>query len=123
MYILKTFTGGNYEITEEQNLKLKSKSLGQNVEIDGRVIRCSNIAEIIPIEEYYQQNPNKRPQTQQYKDYTSNTITNALKGMTKVKRDRALKKIIEGFEKHFDGREIPFKSRKMLNYFIRKANS
>ena len=61
-YAVISFTGSHYLITQDQEKKLSMINKNDNIDINGAIVRGSNIAEIIPIQEYYKQYPEKRPE-------------------------------------------------------------
>jgi len=111
-YAMITFTGGHYMITEQQNEMLKKMNLSEKIVINNSVIHTKNIAEIMPIGQYYETFPDKRP-VENYKNFSN--INETLQSFSEQRRKKALQSIIKGFEKHFVGRIISAKSQAMLN--------
>ena len=61
-YFIITYTKSHYEITEEQNKRLKELELNDELEIDGCTLKIRNIAEILSESKYFEQYPDKRPE-------------------------------------------------------------
>ena len=112
-----TYLKNHYFLDNFQHQKLQTLGINQSINIDGVIIKSQNIAEVLPIAEYYKQYPNKQPE-RQYKDFTG--LQNTLETFSEQRRKRALNNIINGFKKYFVGRKMPPQSKKMLNHFISK---
>ena len=62
-YYIITYTKTHYEITEEQNQRLKSLKLEDELILEGCTLKVKNIAEILSESKYYEQYPDKRSET------------------------------------------------------------
>ena len=105
-YFLKTYTKGEYKITDEQELKLRSMSSGDKIYLkDGSTIMVNNIAEITKIKtdsEYRQLEAPKRVV------YNKQQLINALTQM------------IKGYKNYFGDRKLPPQSQVFLNHMEMK---
>ena len=118
-YVVLTFAGGKYFITQQEFDKILATPNNSSVIIQKTPVKISNIAEIPPIEEYFNQHPNERPEF--YPD-TQLYLKNYVSGMSDQRRKIAISKVIEGFKQYFQGREIPITAQNLLNGMIRKWN-
>lgn len=61
-HVLITMSGGEHFISDRVNRMLGMASLDDMIELDDKSkIKVSTIASIVPLSEYYQQNPSKKP--------------------------------------------------------------
>lgn len=115
-HVLITYSKSTYFLTKNQEAKLKYIGLNDTIEIDGNKIKGANIAEIIKIEEYYKQHPQKR---EEHTNYTFEEFksyqTTKIEPVTKEKRIRALRSMIKGFKEYFSNKEIPKHSQAILS--------
>jgi hypothetical protein len=106
-HVVKTFTGGHYHITAEQEIRLRSLSENQNIEIDGSIVKGKNIAEVVTTEKYYEQYPQKRPE---HSNYTYNNFSerDTYRGYTKKHLDskERLEKAIKIWKRQRDNGEV-----------------
>jgi len=100
-----------FEVTEEQKEAIYklSTSDAKGIDVNGNYIMFSNIARI------------EKQNNYEYKSLPS--LTSTIRGFKPSRRKRALENIIKGFKLHFEGREMPAKSKKLLDGFIMKVNS
>ena len=119
-FMLITYTGGKYPINAEQEETIFKSPNDANLRINGVYIAKKNIAEIPTLVDYYMQHPDERPDV--YPE-TKLYLTTELQAMTPEKREKALNAIIKGFNKHFEGREIPKASQQLLDHMIERVNS
>lgn len=67
-HVIVTHKDGHYFITEDQNKSLSQLALDGLYELDdGSKIKGSSIAEVMPLEKYYQQFPEKKPAPEERK--------------------------------------------------------
>ena len=118
--MLITYTGGKYPINAEQEEAIFKSPNDANLRINGVYIAKKNIAEIQTLVDYYMQHRDERPDV--YPE-TTLYLTTELQAMTPEKREKALNAIIKGFNKHFEGREIPKASQQLLDHMIERVNS
>ena len=60
-YVILTFSGNKYFITERQEKKLRGMSKDDIIPLNGNTIKASAISEIITLADYYSQHPSERP--------------------------------------------------------------
>lgn len=97
-FVLITYAKTKYFITEKQYTTILSIGQGKIIKSGEFTINTSTIAEILPVEDYYQNNPKERPQHTNYSferpKYTPETK------MTKVRYLRALNGMLKGVKKY-----------------------
>jgi hypothetical protein len=103
-YLLKTYTHGEYEITDEQEKKLRSMDLDGRIDINGSTVMVNNIAEITKVK-----------QESRYKKLEYNSTP-----FTKERYIKALEQMIKGFKEHFDRKVMPLQSKKLLSHMESK---
>jgi len=103
-YVLITFTGSKIFLTEEENNRFINLSLDQSVVIGKHRIKGSNIAEITPIDKYYQDHPQDRPEPS-YKQLE----TPKEKPMNKERYLNASRSTLKGLRQYIDEAEKPTK--------------
>jgi hypothetical protein len=101
-HVVLTFSGSEHFINAKQELALRQMSDSDRLYLDEAMVRVNTIKEIVPIETYYKNNPEKRPR---YENYTYNDASRIPK-TPNINRLRALKSMKRGFLKHFHGREM-----------------
>jgi len=99
MFLLKTFTKSEYEITDEQEAYLRNVGLEGSITVNGSTIKASNIAEIVKIKTDNEYRQIEAPERVVY---------------SKAQFIRALSEIIRGFKKHFGDRTLPARSQTIL---------
>jgi hypothetical protein len=105
--------GKSMDITDVQKEVIYKLSCNNNikgVDINGEYIFFSSISRIIKSNNY-----------QEYPQLP--TINETIGYFTKEKRKRALMCMINGFKKHFIGRDIPSVSQKMLDNMLKRYAS
>ena len=65
-HVITLWKGGAVFLTEEQNEKMRDFGKEDKAIINGRQVYGSNIADIVPIDTYYKENPKETP-TPEYK--------------------------------------------------------
>ena len=65
-HVITLWKGGAVFLTEEQNEKMRDFGKDDKAIINGRQVYGSNIADIVPIDTYYKENPKETP-TPEYK--------------------------------------------------------
>jgi hypothetical protein len=100
-------------ITEkEAELIFQKSATGlKGILINGNAIMFSGISKILSLAEYYEQYPDQRPATTNYTKPSKEERV----PFTKARHIKALKLMIVGFEKNFEGREMPPQSKKILD--------
>jgi hypothetical protein len=108
-YILKTFTKSEYEITDEQELKLRTMGLTGKIDVNGSMINASNIAEIVKVNTKGDYRELEAPERVVF---------------SKAQLINALLQMIKGFKNHFGDRKLPPRSQTILahmEYHLEKA--
>jgi hypothetical protein len=101
-HVIITYTGSNYPITAEQELRLRDLKLEDQIDINGNLVKARNIAEVMEIGKYYETFPDKRPPiVPPSKQFPGVGMEGIIK---REKRTMALKGIIRGLEKHINGK-------------------
>lgn len=101
-YLIKTYTKSEHEITDEQELKLRTMSQGDKIYLkDGSTLMVNNIAEIVKIKEDNEYKQLEAPKRVVF---------------SKDQYVRALSEIIKGFKKYFGDRTLPQRSKTILNH-------
>lgn len=116
-HVLITFSGSKHMITDEQEKTLRKASDQDRIYIGSTMIRVSTIKQVMPIEEYYQQFPEERPQYSNYSYKPTPEMPYSAK-----RHYNAIVSMRSGFLKHFNGRELNNKAQKILdvmNYRIK----
>jgi len=113
-FMLITMSGQKIEISENQEESLRKSSSNKLVRLNGTTINTSTISAILPLGEYYKQNPDAKP--------VSTETFSAPKPMSFTKRRyiKNLDKMIESFKGVFKDREMPEESSKILTSLIVK---
>lgn len=93
-YMLTTFKGTNIIISDKQEDALKRLSSNKLINLNGITVNTSDIAEIMPLDVFYQHCPDKRP-APQAKPFTSEERV----PYTKTKQISALESMLKGFSK------------------------
>jgi uncharacterized protein YkvS len=102
MYLIKTYTKSEHEITDEQELKLRTMSQGDKIYLkDGSTLMVNNIAEIVKVKEDNEYKQLEAPERVVF---------------SKAQYVRALSEIIRGFKKYFGYRTLPQRSQTILNH-------
>jgi len=99
MFILKTFTKSEYEITDEQEAYLRKIGLEGSITINGSTIKASNIAEIVKVKSDNEYRQLEEPPRIVY---------------SKEQFIRALSEMIKGFTNHFIEKNMPIQSQRIL---------
>lgn len=105
-YMLVTFKGTNIEISQKQENALKQQPANKLITLNGKTINTSDIAEILPLQDFYLQNPDKRPATE-LKIFTAPEKV----PYTKAKRLRALESMLKGINNCNNGAELTLKQK------------
>lgn len=71
-HVIITFDGLNIFITEEQNKALVGLSSDKFVKVNGIAVKGSSISTVLPIAEFYQQYPDKKPDHSRMPDRNHN---------------------------------------------------
>ena len=101
-HIIVTYTGSKIEITAEQELKLRHLGKDDKVYIDSHLVKGSNIAEVLPIETYYQNHPKERPMPE-YKALKAPEI----KPLTRERYINACRSTLRGIRQYIDNSPKP----------------
>ena len=108
-YLIKTYTKSQHEITDEQEIKLRSMSGGDKIVLkDGSTVLVNNIAEIIKLKD----------DSPRYQKIEAPRIV-----FTKERYIRGLEQMIKGFKEHFGEREMPPQSKAMLKHMQEKLDA
>ena len=108
-YILKTFTKSEYEITDEQEFKLRTMGLTGKIDINGSMINASNIAEIVKVNTKGDYREIEAPERVVF---------------SKAQLINALTQMIKGFKNYFGDRKLPPRSQTILahmEFYLEKA--
>jgi hypothetical protein len=109
-----TFTNVHYLINQSQYSFLSQAGKGEEITVDGNLLKTNNIADILTLEKYYETYPEKKPLSYQpLPDYERVVFS-------KEKLVRALSEIIRGFKKHFGDRKLPPQSQNILAHMEAK---
>jgi len=119
-HVVLTMNKNKYFITEEQELFLRTAEMRDSIYTNTGMFKVHQITEILPIEEYYTNNPGKRPE---YNNFPKLEIPKVVRDFSEERRQRALKNIIKGFKNYFSGREIPGKSQKILEVMLERLKA
>ena len=108
-YVIITYAGTHYLITDEQELKLRDVKSHSQFKIDGSMIMGSNIAEVMTISKYYETYPDKRPQiTDRYKELPGMGMA----GFIKRAPGEHLRGIISGLKNYINSiKQNPIKNK------------
>jgi len=93
-YMLTTFKGTNVIISEKQEDALKRLSSNKLISLNGITVNTSDIAEIMPLDVFYQHYPDKRPAPQE-KPFSSEERV----PYTKAKQINTLESMLKGLRK------------------------
>ena len=119
-YLIVFKDGSKKQISSEYGEKILglSGTEQKNFTLAGQLYSFSNVAKLLPIQEYYQQYPNKKPTTTtKFKDYPQASFS-------KSKRIKFLNAIVSGIEKYiaspgFKGTDSPKKLIEKILFRIR----
>lgn len=104
-YVILTYTGFHYFISRDQERKLRTLGQGDEMEINGNVVKMRNISDIVTLDKYYERFPDRKPEQRSIFSTEEKWIPR-----TKQKKIRVLDQILKGFNKHFSrdtDRELP----------------
>ena len=110
--IVLTFNKGRYKITKEQETFLRTAKNSDKIYTDDGMFFVHQIAEVKPLSVYYRENPNERPQ---YQNYAQNApVSNLRKKWYKHNHLNALRSMRRGLLKYWGDREMNKTSKKLL---------
>lgn len=118
-HIVITINKNKYFITSQQEIFLRTAEMRDSIYTDKGMFKVHQITEILPIEEYYNNNPEERPQ---YDNYPKISLPATMKNFTPARHKKAIDCMAKGFKKHFGTRPIPPVSQKMLDQFVLRLN-
>jgi len=122
-HVIITFTNSHHPITAQQELSLRTLEYHQSININGAIIKASNIAEVLPIEQYYRTYPDKRP-TNIYPDFGL-----GMTGMIKqTKAETSLLQMKKGLEYYINssrskGTDQPAKLISLIDQRLKEINT
>ena len=105
-----TFTNVHYLINQSQYSFLSRAGKGEEITVDGNLLKTNNIADILTLEKYYETYPEKKPLVYQPLPDYERVVYN------KQQLIKALSEIIKGFKKHSP------QSQKILEYMEMKLD-
>jgi len=114
--VIITYTKISHFITSEEEVKLRTISLGTQIILkSGERVATSNIADIIPIKKYYETFPDKKP-ISELKSFNFDIlgIEESLKPYTKERRKKNLTNMRDRFLESFNGRPLNYEAKKLL---------
>lgn len=117
-HVVLTYSNNCYFITQKQEIALRSMNDNDRFYVNTFMVRVNTIKEILPIEEYYQNHPDKRPQYDNYENKTLEKIPYSAQ-----RHLNGLKEMRRGFLNHFSGRELPAQSKKILETMDFRINN
>ena len=125
-HVIKFFDEAEIKLTDEENQMAEALMINGMKGFEskkGGKYKFSSIDKWLPIDEYYQLYPKKRPDV--VIDYTENNFLpppyiSQVKQLMRNKKN--LKTMIAGFKKHFEGRAMPVGSKVVLNKMEYKLN-
>lgn len=114
-HVIITWNKGEYYITKKQHDAVVLMGLNDRITIDSNTLFGKSIAEIITVEEKNRRDFDLKTTTtpDYYKDFTG--IDKSLLNFTPERRKRAMEKVRAAFLKHFEGREILYQAKSVLN--------
>ncbi len=123
-HVVITFTGGKYFITKQYHNILKNLNFQGTITLNKSIIHAKNIAEVLPIQEYYKQHPKEIP-APKFPIFTPqedqiNQILSPIK--SKEKRIRALGQMMVGLKKYIIKNGTTGKAEKLLKHMETKLN-
>jgi hypothetical protein len=101
-HVILTFQKNKHFISQAVNEQLQKLSNNDMIKLDdGRMLRLSTVAEILPIEEYYKNHPDERPQ---YNNYTNPKLEKVepMTSWSKRKQIRIYESCLKGIRKYMD---------------------
>jgi len=118
--MLKTFSGGKYIITEDQEKNLRGLPDKMMVDINGNQVNTSSISEIVELGEYYRQNPKERPESTPEHFQAEETTPYNL-----FRYKKALTSMVKGFKQRVtsQGHPISPNQQKILNKMEEKMEA
>lgn len=114
--VLTTYDGAVFYLDEKQDRALQSLGKGDKIDIEGSLVFYGNIKGIYSVSQWQIMNPVEHSSSER------ELPKYEIQSYTKEKYLKCLKKMIEAFKGHFEGRKIPDNSQKILTKLIEKYN-
>ena len=121
-HVITLWKGGAVFLTEEQNEKMRDFGKDDKAIINGRQVYGANIADIVPIDKYYEENPKELP-TPVYKELKAEEM----KPLTRNRYINASESMLRGLQKYIRESDNPsewsLKAEKKLKIRIENAKN
>jgi len=121
-HVIKLWKGGTVFLDKEQHAKMRDVGKEDKVIINGRDVYGSNIADIVPIDTYYKENPKELP-TPVYKELKAEEM----KPLTRNRYINASESMLRGLQKYIRESDNPsewsLKAEKKLKIRIENAKN
>ena len=101
-HVITLWKGGAVFLTEEQNEKMRDFGKDDKAIINGRQVYGANIADIVPIDKYYEENPKELP-TPKYKQLEAPIE----KPLTRERYLHSARSTLKGLRQYIDGSSNP----------------
>jgi hypothetical protein len=121
-HVIITFTKSHHMINQKQFNVISQMGAGQQILIDGNLIKTNNIAEILDIQKYWEIYPQNKSYGQPYSDLPRISIDKLTKSATKANLE-AFKKGLAKYDNDFTRTQIRKINIKLKEYESTPENS
>lgn len=112
--VISTYDDAVFYLNEEQDRKLSQLGNNDKINIEGSTIKCSNIRGIYTIEKWQEMHPVEHTGTEKELPKFERTFYD------KEQYLNIIKKMITAFRNHFEGRNMPEASQRIIAKMIEK---
>ena len=112
-HVIMTWNKTEHFITQKQHNIVINLGLQDKIIVDGNLIFGKSIAEILTLDNFYKNFPDKRPQ-QELKPFDFKTISQTMNGFSKERRKKALESMRSGFLTVFNGEPTTSSAKSIL---------